>query len=174
MKPVKEKQIVKDSERTVIHPLGVSSGNMIVRQPQTSEASDQSGAQLVHKTKSSTSIRNATGPRTSAGKNRTKHNALKHGISSKVALLKTESRSEFERLFKGLHDDFRPEGKLQGILVEHLAIDLWRRRRVRTAEVAEIENGIAFVPWDETLRQERTSSFRVSVRQYSTSPKSSA
>ena len=142
MKPLTEKQIVKDSE------IAIPSGHMIVRQPQSSD-------QSVRKTKSSTSARKATGPRTSTGKNRIRHNALKHGISSKVALLKTESRSEFERLLKGLDDDLRPEGKLQGILVENLAINLWRRRRLFTAEVAEIENGIAFLPWNETQRQER-------------------
>ena len=75
MKPLTEKQIVKDSE------IAIPSGHMIVRQPQSSD-------QSVRKTKSSTSARKATGPRTSTGKNRIRHNALKHGISSKVALLK--------------------------------------------------------------------------------------
>jgi hypothetical protein len=149
MKPLSKKQIVKDLESAI------PSDHMIVRQPPRSETSDQDRAQLVDKTKSSTPTRKATGPRTLSGKNRAKYNALKYGIFSEVALLKTESRSEFERLLKGLHDDFRPEGKLQEILVEHLAINLWRRRRVRTAEVAEIENGITFVAWDETQRQEK-------------------
>jgi hypothetical protein len=155
MKPLKEKRIAKDSEDAAIHPVSVSSGHMIVRQPSRIETSDQNGAQSVHKTKSPTPARKATGPRTLAGKNRAKHNALKYGIFSKVALLKTESRSEFERLLKGLHDDLRPEGRLQGILVENLAINLWRRRRLFTAEVAEIENGIDFFRWDETQRQEK-------------------
>lgn len=114
---------------------------------------DQDGAQLVRKTESSIPTRKASGARTPAGKNRIKHNAVKHGIFSKVALLKNESRSEFESLLRGLHDDFRPEGKLEGILVEKLATNLWRRRGVLIAEVAEIENGTTFLAWDEKQRQ---------------------
>jgi hypothetical protein len=96
------------------------------------------------------SITKATGPRTSAGKERSKRNALKHGIFSKVALLKDESRSEFDSLLTGLREDRQPEGTLEEALVEKLAILLWRYRRFLRAEAEDIqtviENDLSFLP----------------------------
>jgi hypothetical protein len=76
------------------------------------------------------SIHKSTGPRTPQGKERSKHNALKHGIFSRVAVLKGEPRSEFDSLLSGLWEDLWPEGTLQGVLVGKLAVNLWRLRRL--------------------------------------------
>ncbi len=97
----------------------------------------------------------ATGPRTSKGKEKTKHNALKHGIFCSVALLKSESPSEFNSLLNGLHDSLQPEGALEEILVEKLAVLSWRYRRLIVAEKAEIQRGARFVEWDEAERQQK-------------------
>ena len=86
----------------------------------------------------------ATGPRTPLGKERSKHNATTHGIFSRVALLASESQSEFDSLLEGLRRYFRPKGTLEEILVEKLATLIWRYRRLLSAEVAEIRIGIAF------------------------------
>ena len=86
----------------------------------------------------------ATGPRTPLGKQRSKHNATTHGIFSRVALLASESQSEFDSLLEGLRRYFHPKGTLEEILVEKLATLIWRYRRLLTAEVAEIRIGIAF------------------------------
>jgi hypothetical protein len=146
MKPLKEKQIVDDSEGSPIHPSRGSAGPTTARELHTSEINGQDA--------SSIRAAKATGPRTPAGKDRIKHNAVKHGIFSKVALLKNESRSEFDSLLNGLSADFQPKGILEEVLVEKLAILLWRLRRLFIAEVAEIENGAAFLEWDEKERQE--------------------
>ena len=90
----------------------------------------------------SVSIHKATGPRTPAGKERSRRNALKHGIFSKVALLKNESRSEFDSLLAGLREDLQPEGTLEQALVEKLAISLWRFRRFLHAEADDVQAGI--------------------------------
>jgi hypothetical protein len=98
----------------------------------------------------------ATGPRTLEGKNRSKYNAVKHGIFASVVLDGPgggESRSEFRRLHEGLREDFNPEGTLEEILVEKLAMILWRHARLVKAETAEIRKTIEFVEWDETNRQ---------------------
>jgi hypothetical protein len=63
----------------------------------------------------------ATGPRTKEGKERTKHNAVKHGIFSNEVLLDTEIEWKFNSLLRGLRADFKPDGTLEGILVEKLA-----------------------------------------------------
>jgi hypothetical protein len=89
-------------------------------------------------------IRKATGPRTAQGKERSKLNALKHGLLSKVVLLERESRAAYLSLLNGLRDDFQPQGKLEAVLVENIAALLWRKRRLFQAERAEISERIAF------------------------------
>ncbi len=84
----------------------------------------------------------ATGPRTEQGKQKSSRNATKHGVFSKVIVLKTESRAEYEELLAGLWEDRKPEGTLEELLVEKLAALAWRHRRLLVAEGAEIRKGI--------------------------------
>ena len=100
-------------------------------------------------------VRKASGPRTPEGKQRSKYNALKHGIFSKSVLLKGESASEFNSLLNGLRNDFRPEGALEEILVEKLASLLWRYRRLLIAEGAEIRRGTECYSLDKSERDEQ-------------------
>lgn len=97
--------------------------------------------------------RQATGPRTQQGKNKTKYNALKQGIFSKVAVLKGESRAEFDVLLNGLRDYFQPEGTFEEIWVERLASLLWRERRLVVADgQIETRNKKAFFEIDPLER----------------------
>ncbi len=96
----------------------------------------------------------ATGPRTQRGKQKSKSNALKHGIFSKVVLLKDEPQAEFDSLLRGLRNDFKPEGTLEGVLVENLATSLWRKRRLLIAEGAEIRKGTEFLIFAYAKRQD--------------------
>ena len=77
----------------------------------------------------------ATGPRTPRGKQNSKHNALKHGIFSKMVLLKGEPQAEFDALLRGLRNDRKPEGTLEELLVDKLAALLWRHRRLMSVIV---------------------------------------
>jgi len=61
-----------------------------------------------------------TGPRTEQGKKRSSRNATKHGVFSKVIVLKGESRSEYEELLTGLRESHHPEGTSEELLVEKL------------------------------------------------------
>jgi hypothetical protein len=88
------------------------------------------------------SIHKSTGPRTPQGKERSKFNARKHGLFSKAVLLQGESRAEYDALLNGLMEDFQPQGKLETVLVENLAILLWRKRRLLQVETARISNCI--------------------------------
>src|ERR1035437_6649343 len=65
-------------------------------------------------------IRKSTGPRSPQGKQRSKHNALKHGIFSKVTLLKGESPTDYQSLRRGFWKSLQPEGELEELLVEKL------------------------------------------------------
>jgi hypothetical protein len=79
----------------------------------------------------------STGPRTEAGKNRSKQNSLKHGILSKSVVLKGESQAEFCALLNGFRENFKPKGMFEDYLVEFLATTAWRCRRLLQAEAAE-------------------------------------
>jgi hypothetical protein len=99
---------------------------------------------------SSSPSRQSTGPRTSQGEDRSKYNAVKHGIFSKVIVLKGEPRIAFDALLNGLFNDLRPDGELEEILVEKLAILIWRYRRLIVAE-AENRQPVDFLAGDEKL-----------------------
>jgi hypothetical protein len=113
-----------------------------------------SGEKSPSNARSSSIARGATGPRTKEGKERSKYNALKHGISSKT-LLRGESRMEFNSMLNGLRDYYRPVGAPEEILVEKLASLLWRYCRFLIAEGAEIERGKRFAWWYKSERDEQ-------------------
>ncbi len=84
------------------------------------------------------SPRGPTGPRTRRGKQRSRYNAIKHGIFSETVLKGCESTAQFRSLLRALQTDRRPEGALEELLVEKLASLFWRSRRFLRAECAEI------------------------------------
>jgi hypothetical protein len=88
--------------------------------------------------------RKVTGPRTKLGKQRSRYNALKHGIFSKVLLLDGESETEYQSLVAGLRAARQPRGALEESLVENLAVLMWRKRRLLEAERAEIAKAREF------------------------------
>jgi len=90
------------------------------------------------------SISKSTGPRTVQGKQRSKFNALKHGLFSTALILKGESAREYGLFLTGFRDDLRPEGMLENLLVERLATLHWRLRRLIRAETAEISQKMEF------------------------------
>lgn len=87
-------------------------------------------------------VRRGTGPRTPMGKERSRCNALKHGLFAKVVLLSHESRAQFAALLLGLRRDLNPEGMMEEVLVEKIAMSLWRYRRFLQAESGEVRNNI--------------------------------
>lgn len=100
-------------------------------------------------------LRVATGPRTAEGKNRSKRNALKHGIFSSVTILQGESHSEFDALLEGLRDSLQPNGQLEELLVEKLSMLTWRHRRVIMAEAADIQDRVTYGDWNRKQNQEQ-------------------
>jgi hypothetical protein len=88
----------------------------------------------------------STGPRTPAGKERVKFNALRHGLLAKSVILPIRSRSEkqnhFDALLAQLIDELKPVGILEDMLVEKIAVSYWRLRRALRAEAGEICDNI--------------------------------
>ena len=99
------------------------------------------------------SSRKSTGPRTTQGKQRSKYNALKHGILSKKLLLKNESWAEFESLWNGLSEDFQIQGTLATELLMDLVMIRWKKRRLRRAQNAEIAEKVEFLEINRIMAQ---------------------
>lgn len=88
--------------------------------------------------------RRATGPRTSMGKERSRGNALKHGIFVDAVLLGSESRKEFNVHRRGMFDYWKPEGTAEVLEVELMVTTSWRIRRAFIAETALVERSMRF------------------------------
>jgi hypothetical protein len=92
--------------------------------------------------------RKATGPRTTQGKNRSRLNAIKHGLYFKAVLLEGESEADYLSLLGGLQDYYWPEGQMESAEVENVAVLLWRKRRFFQAENAVISENAIFTGID--------------------------
>jgi len=109
--------------------------------------------------------RGATGPRTRTGKQRSKYNATTHGIFSRATLLANESKSDLDSLLRGLIKDLKPEGMLEGFLVEKLATLFWRYKRCLAAEAAQVQTNITFPGADKRYQPGTPVVFRVVMEQ---------
>ena len=84
----------------------------------------------------------STGPRTPEGKRRSSQNARKHGLYSNAgffwdaAIALGEDPRDFQRLLKGLVLARRPADTLERVLVEDIALFIWKKARLDRAEVA--------------------------------------
>ena len=85
----------------------------------------------------------STGPKTAQGKRRVRWNALKHGLLARSVVVTSsdcfEYRSQFRTLLSRLHQELRPVGILEEMLVEKIAVAYWRLRRAVRAEAGEIK-----------------------------------
>ena len=84
----------------------------------------------------------STGPRTLEGKAITGRNAVKHGIFARELVISggdgQESREEYDVLFQQLVEDLNPEGQMEILLVEKIAVNYWRLKRLVRYETGEI------------------------------------
>lgn len=84
----------------------------------------------------------ATGPRSVEGKAITAKNAVKHGIFARELVISDgdgkENQEEYERLFQQLVDDLNPEGQMEVLLAEKIAVNYWRLKRLVRYETGEI------------------------------------
>jgi len=88
----------------------------------------------------------STGPRTPAGKARVSLNASKHGLLSGEVVVRglhyKESPGEFQEFLARYRQHLAPAGPLEETLVEHLASNRWRARRILIAESGEIAHSV--------------------------------
>lgn len=90
----------------------------------------------------------STGPRSEEGKAVVSKNAVKHGIFTSELIIEQgegkESRAEYEALLQNLTDYFDPRGQLESALVEKIAVDFWRLKRVIRFETGSIRRHLDF------------------------------
>ena len=88
--------------------------------------------------------KNSSGPITPEGKAIVSTNALKHGIFAKDLVITTgdgkENEEDYKTLLAELMIDFVPRGKMESLLVEKIAVNYWRLRRLIRYESGEIRN----------------------------------
>jgi hypothetical protein len=76
----------------------------------------------------------STGPRTEAGKARSKLNALRHGLTGHTIVLPTEDHAAYQRHTQRFAGQFKPAGALEEQLVQMLADCTWRLNRIPALE----------------------------------------
>jgi hypothetical protein len=74
------------------------------------------------------------GPKTQAGKARSRMNAVKHGLTAREITVEGETPEEFDAFRDGLFADHKPASALERELIDRLAGLLWRLRRLPVVE----------------------------------------
>ncbi len=81
----------------------------------------------------------STGPRTEQGKAAVSTNATTHGATSKQALVKGESLTEYRQNVERFNAEFKPTTEHETVLVQLMADSAWRLRRLRPWELQLLE-----------------------------------
>ena len=79
------------------------------------------------------------GPVSAGGKLKSSQNATLHGLLSTRLVVGGENPLEYQLLLNSLTEDLRPEGANEQMLVEKIAVALWKMKRLNAAEAASIQ-----------------------------------
>ena len=78
------------------------------------------------------------GPTSAAGKERSRMNAVKHGMTAKLVLLPDESLTDFRQNMEGWFDALKPRTLAEACLAENAAYHAWQLDRARRAGSARL------------------------------------
>src|SRR5215813_11734822 len=90
--------------------------------------------------------KNSTGPRTEAGKRRSRRNALRHGLTAETVVGVHEVA--YRALQRAVNADYRPQTNFETELIGRLVSLLWRLRRA-----VAIESGLLNIHTDRKDRK---------------------
>lgn len=76
----------------------------------------------------------STGPRTPEGKERSSHNALRHGLTGRIVVLPSEDMSVYQAFCKELMADLAPETPVERQYAQTFCDTQWRLNRARSFE----------------------------------------
>src|SRR5271157_5621258 len=82
------------------------------------------------------------GPRTVEGKNRSRLNALKHGMTATLPVMPGEDGEVLQGRIDAWTDDFRPRSLLESHFIEQAAQISWQLERIERAHVARLTTNI--------------------------------
>ena len=82
----------------------------------------------------------STGPRSAAGKANSSRNSFKHGLYSEQLVLPGEDPAELDALRADLRAEHQPANETEAILVNELAEQFWRLRRMRHLEARALSD----------------------------------
>ena len=85
----------------------------------------------------------STGPRTEAGKQRTRLNALRHGLTGQTVVLPEDDLDKYQKRNQEFFAEYKPKGPTEMQLVQVLADTSWRLNRVTVLENSLLTLGIA-------------------------------
>ena len=74
------------------------------------------------------------GVKTEAGKEKVKYNAVKHGLTAKEVVGRSEDPEGYTQLLDNLQAELAPQGEIETQLVDRIALDHWRLRRCARME----------------------------------------
>src|SRR5580693_3498863 len=96
----------------------------------------------------------STGPTTETGKQRTRLNAYKHGLTGQIHLLTAAEHEAFDAHCKGICEALAPVGALEIDIAQSIAENRWRLKRVRAMETGVFAAGrygsLGFTPKGDT------------------------
>jgi hypothetical protein len=92
--------------------------------------------------------KNSTGPRTEAGKRRSRRNALRHGLTAETVIGAHEDAVAYRALQRAVNADYRPQTNFETELIGRLVSLLWRLRRA-----VAIESGLLNIHTDRRDRK---------------------
>jgi len=78
--------------------------------------------------------KNSTGPRTEAGKRRSRRNAVRHGLTAETVIGVHEDATAYRALQRAVSADYRPQTNFETELIGRLVSLLWRLRRAVAIE----------------------------------------
>jgi len=84
----------------------------------------------------------STGPRTDAGKQRTRLNALRHGLTGQTIVLPSDDLAAYQRHCQELHHHYHPKNKMEVLLTQTIADLTWRLNRITAIETNLLTLGI--------------------------------
>lgn len=81
----------------------------------------------------------STGPKTESGKQRSRQNALTHGIFASIPILPGEDQEAMTALADAINTTYQPQDAMELVLVERIIMAAIRQIRLRNAEAAHIK-----------------------------------
>jgi hypothetical protein len=78
----------------------------------------------------------STGPRTPEGRAAVRSNALRHGLTAKIAVLDNENPEHFQEMLDAFQAEHQPVGPTEDLLVHQMVMSAWRLQRLRAVETS--------------------------------------